>query len=119
MTDTPITRPLPLRPPRSARIATVHALPAWLADHPEVDTPDLVRATRVVSESEYPNPGARIDAVRRFAEHCGVPVGESGLWVWAMVPIGMSTTHGVSVDYALYASKANARVLPVPPLPGC
>lgn len=121
MTEAPAppTRGLFLRPARSTRIAAVHALPSWLADHPEVDTPDVVRASRVVTEREYPMPLQRVAAVRRFADQLGLPLGESPLWVWATVPIGVMNTHGVSVEYALYASKANERVLPIPPLPGC
>lgn len=116
MTDTPTT-PLPLLG-RSHRIAAVHALPSWLSGHPEVDTPDTVRATRLVSEREYPDPVDRVAAVRRFATAHDLALGEGPLWVWAIVPLARHSQSGLSVDYAMFASKANERVLPLPP-PGC
>lgn len=117
MTDTPTTR-LPLLIPRAHRIAAVHALPSWLAAHPEVDTPDTVRATRLISEREHPDPGDRVDQLRRFALAHDVRVGEDHLWTWAIIPISRPSTAGLAVDYAVFASKANERVIPLPP-PGC
>ncbi len=112
--DTP-TRALPVVPSRGVRIAAVHALPTWLAAHPDVDTPDTVRATRLIGERHHRDPAERIAAVRQFAAAHDVSVGEGPLWVWAIVTLGVPGRHGLSVDYALFASKANERVLPCPP----
>jgi hypothetical protein len=95
----------------------VHALASWLADHPGIDTPDRVIATRYVSELEYPSPADRFAVLQRFAATHGVAVGESHLWLWAAVTIATVATHGVSVEYVLSASKANVRVLPLSPPP--
>lgn len=115
MTEPP-TRILPLSAPRAHRIAAVHALPAWLAEHPHVDTPDTVHATRWIQEAQYADPARRVDEVRRFALANDCEVREGPLWVWAVIPIG--TVPGVCVDYTVTTAKANARVLPLPP-PSC
>jgi hypothetical protein len=114
MTNQP-TQQLHVIPPRAHRIAAVHALPQWLADHPGIDTPDTVRAVRVVPEATYAEPERRVAEVLRFAEVHGGHLGEDPLWVWASIPIGSVVTHGVSVDYTVYASKGVGRVLPLPP----
>lgn len=114
MTDTPTTM-LPLLIPRAHRIAAVHALPSWLAAHPDVDTPDTVRATRLISERDMPDPADRVQALRRFALAHDIPVAEGPLWTWAVIPISRPSTSGLSVDYAVFAAKANERVIPLPP----
>jgi hypothetical protein len=106
---------LPLLIPRAHRIAAVHALPSWLAAHPDVDTPDTVRATRLISERDMPDPADRVQALRRFALAHDIPVAEGPLWTWAVIPISRPSTSGLSVDYAVFAAKANERVIPLPP----
>lgn len=105
------------RPGRAARIATIHGLATFLAEHPDVDTPDWVRACRVLDGRDHPHPAARIDAVQRFAQTHGVPVGEGPLYVWAVIPIGSHDVHGLHVDYCVQAAKCPPRILasPFPP----
>lgn len=112
MTEAPIA-PIPHR---ATRVAALHALAAWIAEHPDIDTPDRVTAIRVLPEREYPTAEARCARVVAFARRHGLALREGPLWVWADVPIATYDTHGVSVEYALYASKANERLF-LPPHP--
>lgn len=104
---------LPHRHPRRAtRIASIHHLGRWLAEHPEVDTPTHVLAQRVVDEREYVDPAARVAAVERFARIHGVALAEGPLYVWATVRLGDPRDGGLTVQYTLSATKANVHVLP-------
>lgn len=89
----------------------MHSLGRYLIDHPDVELPDVVRASRHIHPDRVPDPAERLAQVVAFAAAHGVPVGEGPHHVWAVLPIGTHATNGIHVDYVLQAAKSNPRLV--------
>lgn len=64
-------RELPARTPgRAARIAAIHMLADWLADHPDVPVPDIM-ATYTIRDTDEPNEAIRYRDIELLAERLG------------------------------------------------
>lgn len=71
MTQAETTTELPGRTPgRAARIAAIHMLADWLADHPDVPVPDIM-ATYTIWDTAEPNQATRYRDIELLAERLG------------------------------------------------
>jgi hypothetical protein len=86
--------------PRARLIATLHALIAWITEHPDVPVPGFVelRHFPVLDGGTL----SRVDLVDLAHRLDGV-IGGTGTHIWMKAPVLARTSGGARVDYVAYA----------------
>lgn len=112
MTQATEVEELPGREPgRAAKIAAIHALAEWYADHPEIDMPDDIDCAQVhhrrysSDDTDRLEEGPRVDQVLRFAVAQGVAPYEGATSVQAKVVVLARDVHGIGITHTVAAIK--------------
>ena len=96
---------LPVRDPgRALKIAALHALAEWFAEHPDVAMPTQIQLNHHIGFDDEPDAGLRGAAVRQFAARHDVHYQQEGTMFWADLPLHVP---GFDACYAMLTSLRN------------
>jgi hypothetical protein len=93
------------RPGRAAVIAAIHALAEWLAEHPEVPSPQAIELTHTTYQEDEVDEPIRMAAVIDWARANDAKLFESPTAVHAALVIMAAPMHGVRITYDRMAFK--------------
>lgn len=84
---------------RAAKVATIHALADWYAQHPEQPMPDKITCVRVIEHHEIPDESTRLGMLKVWADANGVHVQDNGLYdQWAIYQVADPALTGMTVS---------------------
>jgi hypothetical protein len=95
---------------RAVKIATIHALADWFAQHPEHPMPDRLICARDITFEDEADEATRMAALESWAKANDITVNDttSTYQAWALLIIADRNLHGMTVSYMMNADKARA-----------